>query len=357
MVDDKDQAVAKTEDNGEPKPNRKVKDSVFVDLFGRDIHYKENFISLYNALHGSSLSPKDTEVKPEMVESAVYMSYANDVAMQVGGNIVVLVEHQSTINRNMPLRILIYLTRILDRIVPGKDKFRRTMVKIPAPEFYVLYNGRDDYPEKSEMRLSDAFSYPKDTEKPKEVPLELVVKVYNINPGKGDKLLAKCETLRQYSQFIELVRYAHDNAEKEHIERPQDWAVKEAIRRGILPEYLERKASEVMNMLDMEYDYELDLTTRWEEGHESGLKEGHESGLKEGLEKGHENGLKEGHESGMKEGLETGRIEGLLESIQNLMESLNMSDTEAMTVLKIPAREHEKYAEMLAESARPEAGH
>ena len=202
----------------------------------------------------------------------------------------------------------------------------------------------------------------KDTEvKPKEMPLELVVKVYNINPGKGDKLLAKCETLRQYSQFIELVRYAHDNAEKEHIERPLDWAVKEAIRRDILPEYLERKASEVMNMLDMEYDYELDLTTRWEEGHESGLKEGHEKGLKEGHEsgvkEGHEKGLKEGHESGVKEGLETGRIEGLLESIQNLMESLKMSDTEAMTVLKIPASEHEKYAEMMGASTQPEVGH
>ena len=114
-------------------------------------------------------------------------------------------------------------------------------------------------------------------------------------------------------QFIELVRYAHDNAEKEHIERPLDWAVKEAIRRGILPEYLERKASEVMNMLDMEYDYELDLTTRWEEGHESGLKE------------------------------------GLLKSIQNLMESLKMSDTEAMAVLKIPECERGKYVEMMGQ--------
>ena len=47
-----------------------------------------------------------------------------------------------------------------------------------------------------------------------------------------------CETLRHYSQFIELVRYAHDNAEKEHkehIERPLDWAVKEAVRRDIMP--------------------------------------------------------------------------------------------------------------------------
>ena len=56
--------------------NRKVKDSVFVDLFGRDVTAKENFISLYNALHGTSLRPEDTELVPEMLESAMYMSYA-----------------------------------------------------------------------------------------------------------------------------------------------------------------------------------------------------------------------------------------------------------------------------------------
>ena len=36
----------------EENKNRTVKDSVFVDLFGRDITARENFISLYNALQG-----------------------------------------------------------------------------------------------------------------------------------------------------------------------------------------------------------------------------------------------------------------------------------------------------------------
>ena len=33
--------------------NKKYRDSVFVDLFMKDIHAKENFLSLYNALHDS----------------------------------------------------------------------------------------------------------------------------------------------------------------------------------------------------------------------------------------------------------------------------------------------------------------
>lgn len=65
----------------EENKNRTVKDSVFVDLFGRDITARENFISLYNALHGTNLKPEETELVPEMIERVVYMAYANDVAM------------------------------------------------------------------------------------------------------------------------------------------------------------------------------------------------------------------------------------------------------------------------------------
>ena len=33
--------------------NRRYKDSVFVDLFSEDVTAKDNFLSLYNALHGT----------------------------------------------------------------------------------------------------------------------------------------------------------------------------------------------------------------------------------------------------------------------------------------------------------------
>ena len=44
--------------------NRKHKDSLFIDLFCKDkIEGKENFISLYNALHQSKLDLANTELK------------------------------------------------------------------------------------------------------------------------------------------------------------------------------------------------------------------------------------------------------------------------------------------------------
>jgi hypothetical protein len=40
------------------------------------------------------------------------MALSNDIAMLVDNRLVVLVEHQSTINENMPLRLLEYVSRI-----------------------------------------------------------------------------------------------------------------------------------------------------------------------------------------------------------------------------------------------------
>ncbi len=100
----------------ETQTNRNYKDSVFVDLFAHDKTAKENFISLYNALHGTNLDAKTTEIEPVMLEQVLYMKFYNDIAMLVDGKIVVLVEHQSTINENMPFRMLEYIARIYEKI-------------------------------------------------------------------------------------------------------------------------------------------------------------------------------------------------------------------------------------------------
>ena len=87
------------------KHNRRYKDSVFVDFFGEDKNAKTNFLSLYNALHGTSL---DASAKLESLrlEQVMYMAFCNDVACLIDNKIIVLVEHQSTVNANMPLRFL-----------------------------------------------------------------------------------------------------------------------------------------------------------------------------------------------------------------------------------------------------------
>ena len=250
--------------------NREIKDSVFVDLFGKDETAPQNFLSLYNALHDTHLTIENTELKQEMIDSVMYMTYANDVAMRINGKVVVLIEHQSTINNNMPLRLLDYITRIYDRIIPSRDKFKRKMIEIPFPEFYVLYNGTEKTEPYFEKRLSEAFMRDRgDTSLP---TLELVVKVYNINTDIGNELLDKCSVLKQYSELIDLVRDTKRNAEKENIDSPFTRAIQEAVKRGILSEYLERKAAEVINMFNVEYDYNTDIEVQREEAQQQGSR-------------------------------------------------------------------------------------
>ena len=92
--------------------NRKYKDSVFVDLFSEDEKAKENFLSLYNALHGTNLQ-LSCPVENIKLDNVMYMNIVNDVSCLVDDKIIVLAEHQSTINENMPSQRLYLLVQSL----------------------------------------------------------------------------------------------------------------------------------------------------------------------------------------------------------------------------------------------------
>ena len=256
------------------KTNRNYKDSVFVDLFAHDVTAKENFISLYNALHGTNLEVETTDVQPVMLEKVLYMKYYNDIAMLIDGKIVILIEHQSTINQNMPFRFLEYIARIYEKITTKDEKFGRKLVKLPVPEFYVFYNGKDDYPTESVMKLSDAFMQLGDNSELKN-QLEISVKVININVDKENPILKRCEALKEYSEFIEQVRFNIENA----VPEPFTTAIKEAIKKGFLSDYLNRKSTEVQNMLLAEYDYDTDIAVQRKEAFEDGISIGRNEGI------------------------------------------------------------------------------
>ena len=276
------------------KTNRNYKDSVFVDLFAHDVTAKENFISLYNALHGTNLEVETTDVQPVMLEKVLYMKYYNDIAMLIDGKIVILIEHQSTINQNMPFRFLEYIARIYEKITTKDEKFGRKLVKLPVPEFYVFYNGKDDYPVESVMKLSDAFmqldSKLKNQLENTSYPLEISVKVININVDKENPILKHCETLKQYSEFIEQVRSNIENA----VSEPLTTAIKQAIKKGFLSDYLNRKSTEVQNMLLAEYDYDTDIAVQRKEAFDDGISIGRNEGIAIGEERGISIGLSQG---------------------------------------------------------------
>lgn len=244
--------------------NRRYKDSVFVDFFSEDRTAKANFLALYNALHGTDYQ-STAILKNIRLKQVLYMSFANDVSYLVDNKIIVLAEHQSTINPNMPIRCLEYIARLYEQFYKSKEKYSRKQLAIPTPEFYVFYNGKEPYRGDSLLKLSDSFTQTHD-----EYALELSVKVVNINYDKTNEILKLCKPLKQYSLFVDAVR-RNIAVDKEH---GFEKAIKECIQNDILREYLQRKSKEVLNMLIGEYDYDTDIAVQREESFDMGRLEG-----------------------------------------------------------------------------------
>ena len=245
---------------------RTYKDTVFVDLFGRCAEAKENFLSLYNALHGTNLKIENTSVEPLILEQTVYTGRYNDVSMLVNGRMVILVEQQSSVNENMPLRFLEYICRLYEKLIPLEKRYRQNRLPLPSPEFYVIYNGTADYPKEKLLKLSDSFERIDGV----SFSLELCVKTYNINKCKDTPLLKHCLPLSGYAKLTEYAQEAKQNG----IQNPVDFAVRKCISEGVLADYLKQKSTEVRNMLIAEYDYDTDMRVKQEEAWENGLEAG-----------------------------------------------------------------------------------
>lgn len=251
---------------------RDYKDSMFRMLYLD----KQELLNLYNAVNGTDYT--DTEgLEINTLQNAIYMNMKNDVSFLFNFQ-VNLYEHQSTVNPNIPLRDLFYVSDLLQNIVKDYDLYGRTLVRIPAPRFIVFYNGREKQPERRVYKLSDAFS-----RKQEEPELELMVTVLNINAGNNAEILGKCRTLREYMLYNERVRnYAKEMPIQEAVEQ----AVRECINEGILAEFLKRNRAEAIKVSIYEYNEELHLANTRREGYEDGVSEGLERGLSQGITQG-----------------------------------------------------------------------
>jgi hypothetical protein len=255
------------------KPNRKYKSGVFEMLCDNN---PEKAVEMFNALTGANYPP-DTPVEFVTLKNPLFMSRVNDLAFVIDGRVVVLIEHQSTLNENMPLRLLIYIGRIYEMFVGGGEEvYRKSRISLPVPEFMVLYNGKDECPDESTMRLSEAFG-----EIPPEfngrIPLELEVQVYNINEGRNTERLSKCENLSGYAHLIEKTR----KFEESGIELSEALAlsVRECIEEGVLTDFLKRHGSEVINMFTEEWNMDKALEVRFKEGEARGEAKGVAKGV------------------------------------------------------------------------------
>ena len=227
--------------------NVNYKDTVFRMLFSD----KARLLSLYNAL-----SPKRCDNIDDLVvvtlADAIYMEVKNDIAFLVGTDIHMW-EHQSTINPNMPLRFLQYIATEYQRLTDKRSLYSRKLLKLPAPHFVVFSGGTEDTADHEVMKLSDAFEGEGDAAEgeDKQLTLELVVDMYNINSGHNGAIQEACQVLKGYSEFVKRTReYQRTMSFEEAVNK----AVDGCIRDGILADFLRDSKSEVVGVSIFEFD-------------------------------------------------------------------------------------------------------
>ena len=248
--------------------NRNYKDTVFRKLFSD----RRNLLSLYNAINGTAYTD-ETKLEIVTLENAIYMGMKNDLAFIIDTNLF-LYEHQSTYNPNMPLRNLFYVADIYSKLTAKANLYGSRLVKIPEPKFVVFYNGTDELPERSELRLSDAFE-----KKSESKDLELKVLVLNINPGYNEELMEKCKSLRDYMIFVSRIR---EYSQYMALNKAVEISIQTCIDEDILAEFLRKNRAEVLKVSIYEYNEALHIQQEREAAREDGLQQGMQQGLQRG---------------------------------------------------------------------------
>ncbi len=243
------------------RKKRNMKDQLFQYIFSRN---PQALLELYNALNDTDYSDV-TQMEYVTLGNAVYITMKNDLAFLLSGTIN-LYEHQSTLNPNIPLRLLIYLTEEY-QVYASKQKksiYGSTRILLPIPQCVVFYNGKSPAPEEAVLHLSDAFS-----NKTIAPSLEFNVRMININAGYNQKLMNACRMLSDYSRFIQICRdFCGKIADRD---LALENAIEYCIENDILKEILETSRAEVLGMLLYDFDEEKFKKTLKEEGREEGV--------------------------------------------------------------------------------------
>lgn len=217
-------------------PNRKIRDSVFTNLF----QDKKYLLQLYKALHPEDSNVTEDKIEDVTIKHVLVDADYNDLGFSIGDRLMVLVESQSTWTVNIIIRALMYL------IQTYHDYFKRTnqnlygskKVNMPRPELYLIYTG-------DKKNIPDSISLARDFFDGAEIAIDAEIKVlYQENE----------DIIGQYIIFSKVY------TEQRKLYGNTKQAVTETIdickNRNVLREYLESKEGEVVDIMMTLFDDE-----------------------------------------------------------------------------------------------------
>ncbi len=217
-------------------PKRKIKDSVFTNLF----QDKKYLLRLYKALHPEDNSVTEDDIRDVTMKHILVDADYNDLGFSIGDKLIILVESQSSWTLNIIIRALMYLMQTYH------DYFKRTKqnlygykkVNMPKPELYVIFTGEKPKNPPDSISLSKDFFDEKKTAVDAEVRVLYQEDESNI--------------IGEYIIFCKVY-----NEQRKKYGQTKE-AVLETIRicknRNVLKEYLESKEKEVVDIMMTLFD-------------------------------------------------------------------------------------------------------
>ena len=243
---------------------------MFKFVFGNSEN-KQWTLSLYNAINLTNYTNPD-EIQFNTIGNVVYMRMKNDVSFIITFEMN-LWEHQSSFNPNMPMRFFIYAGRLYEKYIVTSDyyQYSSTLQPVPRPICMCFYNGLKDQPERTFLKLSDAYEG--------NVDIEVNVTMLNINYGKNQQLMDACEPLKEYAWLVDTVRRHQD--EKTDLDAAVDSALEDMPEEFVIRPFLLENRAEVKSMFLTEYNEEKILKQERMEGRKEGRMEGRMEGRHE----------------------------------------------------------------------------
>lgn len=337
VIEDKSQNY-RLIDNTKNKVIHQYHDKIFKEIL-ENKQELENFMKKY--LKFQNIKAQDIEKYNTKFITKELKGKESDIIYKVKQkNVFILIEHQSTIDYYMPIRITEYCIELIRNVI--KDKSKNTAYPLIYP--IVLYTGNKkwDAPLTIGENQEEYYEFMKlNYPKYNLVDINTYTKMELINDKSViskamlfEKLKTKQElqeTMKQLMskeltkeeiEYLKRMLYYSNIINKKYPEQARQW-YKE----------IEKKEG-VSNMTQFEKLFIQLYDERYQEAEEKGTKAGMQKGMKEGMQKG------------IQKGIQKGKKEEKIEIVKRMLE-MKMKDKEILHIVKIKIDELQKIKDMV----------
>jgi hypothetical protein len=242
---------------------RTFKDRAFRKLFS-DINLVKQLVAAIFFISIDEIK----KIEFNTISSPIFKSYQNDISVIVNDRLIIILEHQSTFNKNLTLKLFVYKADIIKDYIQihNIDIHSSKDIIIPVVCNCVIYYG--DRIHTDIINLDPDFKFDSEFEQSKTSD---AVTIYNISEGFNKTLKEKCEPLKHFATFLDTIKI---NSLDKKLTPALAIAksIKECIKAGILVDFLSHNQRRVIKMYLKTTDYEEELINM-------GLEKGERKGL------------------------------------------------------------------------------